>query len=432
MVDTLSMRLQSADIPDELPKCIPTRLAVFSDDWGRHPSSCQHLVRELLWYNKICCRQGCPGCREYRVIWVNTLGTRTPELSRADMLRAAGKLRSWANPAKLVVQQGNEFGDDLKIIHPKMWPGFRRPWQRKLNAAAIQWHVEEALGRRSDEQRIAVTTLPITADLVGRLDVDRWVYYCVDDFSQWPGLDSQVMQAMEQELVAKVDDIIVVSQTLQDRIAQLGRDSTLITHGIDINHWRSRPAPAAKPEGFPDISKPIALFWGLIDQRLDMAWCRSLAETLAKRGGSLVLAGPQQSPGPAIANLPATALPGKVAYEDLPKWAALADVLVMPYADAPVTRAMQPLKLKEYLATHKPVVVRDLPATRDWCDAADVIADASTFAQRVIHRVETGLPEQQAQARERLRQERWSDKSKQFVDVLNNIETVQTPKRLAA
>jgi len=26
----------------------PLRLVVFSDDWGRHPSSCQHLIRRLL------------------------------------------------------------------------------------------------------------------------------------------------------------------------------------------------------------------------------------------------------------------------------------------------------------------------------------------------------------------------------------------------
>ena len=35
---------------------------------------------------------------------------------------------------------------------------------------------------------------------VGRLPVDRWVYYCVDDFSVWPGLDADVMRTMEQEL----------------------------------------------------------------------------------------------------------------------------------------------------------------------------------------------------------------------------------------
>ena len=26
----------------------PASLVVFSDDWGRHPSSCQHLIRRLL------------------------------------------------------------------------------------------------------------------------------------------------------------------------------------------------------------------------------------------------------------------------------------------------------------------------------------------------------------------------------------------------
>ena len=37
-------------------------LLVFSDDWGRHPSSCQHLVRNLL--------------DRYPVVSVNTIGTR--------------------------------------------------------------------------------------------------------------------------------------------------------------------------------------------------------------------------------------------------------------------------------------------------------------------------------------------------------------------
>ena len=37
-----------------------------------------------------------------------------------------------------------------------------------------------------------------------------------------------------------------------------------------------------------------------------------------------------------------------------PALAREAAVLIMPYADLPVTRAMQPLKLKEYLATDRP------------------------------------------------------------------------------
>ena len=48
-----------------------------------------------------------------------------------------------------------------------------------------------------------------------------------------------------------------------------------------------------------------------------------------------------------------------------------AAVLIMPYADLPVTRAMQPLKLKEYLATEKPVVALDLPSVKPWSDCLD-------------------------------------------------------------
>ena len=39
---------------------------VFSDDWGRHPSSCQHLFRQLL--------------PRYRTFWVNRSQQPTEEL----------------------------------------------------------------------------------------------------------------------------------------------------------------------------------------------------------------------------------------------------------------------------------------------------------------------------------------------------------------
>lgn len=56
-------------------------LLVFSDDWGRHPSSCQHIVRELL--------------DRHRVFWVNTIGTRPPRLDLYTLQRGAVKLASW-------------------------------------------------------------------------------------------------------------------------------------------------------------------------------------------------------------------------------------------------------------------------------------------------------------------------------------------------
>ena len=106
-------------------------------------------------------------------------------------------------------------------------------------------------------------------------------------------------------------------------------------------------------------------------------------------------------------------MPG-VPYEDLPGIARQAAVLIMPYADLPVTRAIQPLKMKEYMATGRPVVSRRLPSTEPWADALDVACSAEEFCRAVLLRLAGGLPESQAVARQRLGQESWTEKARQF------------------
>jgi hypothetical protein len=101
-------------------------------------------------------------------------------------------------------------------------------------------------------------------------------------------------------------------------------------------------------------------------------------------------------------------------YEQLPSLAQEAAVLIMPYADLPVTRAMQPLKLKEYLATGKPAVVRDLPAVRAWADCLDSVATAEAFSQAVRRRLREGVPAEQQHARARLAEESWAAKALEF------------------
>jgi glycosyltransferase involved in cell wall biosynthesis len=111
---------------------------------------------------------------------------------------------------------------------------------------------------------------------------------------------------------------------------------------------------------------------------------------------------------------------GPVEHADLPAYAAASNVLIMPYIDAPVTRAMQPLKLKEYLATMKPVVVRDLPATRDWADCCDLASDSESFVRLVQERSQTGTPPEQIEARHRrLASESWTAKAAQLAELIN-------------
>ncbi len=381
-------------------------LVIFSDDWGKHPSSCQHLIQHRP--------------RHHQILWVNTLGTRMPRLCVADFKKILTRLTQWLpppgslsrkNPSTAEATQtstsktsdaSSESQKPVRVISPRMYPGFRTHWQRKLNARWISRQVNAALGpRKTGIRRIVIATIPIVADLVGKLDVDRWVYYCVDDFSVWPGLDSQVMQEMEGNLVQHMDEVIAVSQTLKQRL----NANHLLTHGIDLPHWR-QPADATRnnPSWAEDRSEPIFLFWGLIDQRLDLSWC----EALSKRG-RLVLVGPTQSPDSALSQF--ATLAGPASYAELPQLAQAADVLVMPYADLPVTRAMQPLKFKEYLATGKPVVGRCLPGVVNWADAADLVQTAEACVDAAVGRAAEGLTESQQVARQRLEQETWAHKA---------------------
>src|SRR5260370_13875392 len=208
-------------------------LLVFADDWGRQPSSCQHLIRHLL--------------GRYEVYWVNTIGTRAPRLNAATLSRALEKVRHWLRPR---TSAGSQLPPGLHVVNPRMWPWFGSRFSRRLNRALLRRQLT-CLLRDLPTPPVAVTTLPIVADLIGQLPVRRWVYYCVDDFGQWPGLDQVPLRRMDDLLIGRADVRIAVSETLQERIRSLGQPAHLLTHGVDLDFW-----VAGRPEAVPALAGP--------------------------------------------------------------------------------------------------------------------------------------------------------------------------------
>jgi glycosyltransferase involved in cell wall biosynthesis len=376
----------NADPPSAAP------LLVFADDWGRHPSSCQHLIRRLL--------------DRRPVYWVNTIGMRRPRFDLATLRRGLEKLRHWTGRATV---QG-ERPPNLHIVNPWMWPYMSTGFDRWINRELLLRQLRRLL-RTLPAPPVAVTIIPVVADLVGRLPVRRWVYYCVDDFSAWPGLDNEPLRRLEEILVERADRLITVSEPLQSRLAARGRESSLLTHGVDLEFWLGR-GPRVEIAALENLPRPLLLFFGIVDRRMDVAWVRRLGAELDT--GTILLAGPLVDADPELLRLPRVVHLPPVAFEQLPHLAREAAVLLMPYTDEPVTRAMQPLKLKEYLATGKPVVVRDLPANQGWADCLDLATTAEQFVRAVRLRLVTGLPGNQREARARLAGETWEEKARCF------------------
>jgi glycosyltransferase involved in cell wall biosynthesis len=363
-------------------------LLVFADDWGRHPSSCQHLIRQLS--------------TRRQVLWVNTIGTRKPSLSWSTVRRGLGKALQWLGPTRR-----QELPANLTVVNPRMWPSFASPLSRFVNRKLLARQLAPQLAELG-QQPVAITTLPIVADLIGGLPVRRWIYYCVDDFSQWPGLDQATMADMERQLLTKVDQVVAVGDTLHARLARLGRDATLLTHGVDLPFWTDALETRELP-GLAGLPRPLLVFFGVIDRRLDISFLARLGTGLSK--GTILLVGPSADPDRALFSVPRLTVWPALPYHQMPLLARAADVLIMPYADLPVSRAMQPLKLKEYLATGKPVVVRDLPANRVWAQSLDLASTPEQFVDAVLRRIITGTTEGQQKARLLLRNESWSAKA---------------------
>jgi glycosyltransferase involved in cell wall biosynthesis len=368
-------------------------LLVFADDWGRHPSSCQHLVRHLL--------------GRYDAYWVNTVGTREPRLNLATMRRGFEKISSWARRQD---QSSVPLPPNLRVLNPKMWPWFSRGFDQDLNRELLFRQLAPVL-RSLPVPPIAVTTLPIVSNLMGLLPVQRWVYYCVDDFGEWPGLAQAALRQTEERLIERADSLIAVSEMLQEKLARKGREAHLLTHGIEPNFWKLQ-GPALSLQQLESLPRPLVVFWGVIDRRMDVAFVRQLASEL--EAGTVVLVGREDDPDPALYAIPRVVHIPTMPFEHLPHLAAAASVLIMPYANLPVTRAMQPLKLKEYLATGRPVVVRDLPANRSWSDCLDLANTPTAFARLVRLRIEQGIAENQKEARCRLAGETWAEKARRF------------------
>lgn len=378
-----------------------------ADHWGRHPSSAQHIARCLP--------------RGIDVLWVETTGLITPRLDgetvRVGLQHLVRRLTRSASAAP----------DDtgrVRVIAPWTLPFWRRPWQQRWNARTLARRIE-AWSPASGGERVLVTTLPLAAPVVDQLGFDRVVYYCVDDFTAWPGADRGSLASMERRLIDHTDVFIAASRVLQRRLAAMGCCAHHLPHGVDPELWGPHSATQRDNSIEADLRqlpRPILLYFGLVDRRTDAQWVRVAQEST---GGTVLLVGPRRSPDPDLLRLPGVRLADAVPTRALPSYAAACDALILPYADTPVTQASQPLKLLEYLSTDRPVVMSSLPACEEWADAADIANDPREFGELIVRRLREGVPPRQLAARARARSRTWQQVTNRFVELIAPLDSAR-------
>jgi glycosyltransferase involved in cell wall biosynthesis len=311
----------------------------FSHDWNGDPLSKTHLMRLLA--------------RDNRVLWVNSIGYRTPTASRADLSRAVRKLTAALRP----LQQPEP---TLYVLNPLAVPAYGLPAIRALNRHLLRFQVRRAMRQLGFRRPVNWVVNPAAAVVAGHLGEDQVIYYCVDEYSAFTGVRSEALADLERQLLRRADLVIVSAEALYQAKVPYNPHTVLVRHGVDYDHFRRALDPQTRlPADVPQLPRPVLGFFGLIADWVDVELLAHVARQFAH--GSLVLVGKATTDVAALQDLPNVHLLGRKPYAELPGYCKAFDVALLPFRLNELTLHANPLKVREYLAAGLPVVSTPVP-----------------------------------------------------------------------
>ena len=371
-------------------------LVVFADDWNRHPSSAQHLIRRIR--------------KEMPVLWVNTIGTRSIGANRLSLKRVWEKLQNWSSGLKQV-------DDQMWVVDVPMLPNIGAQASRFASRQMVTQYLRWCLKKTPIRAPTIITTLPHISWLVGDIGQQGLVYYCTDDFSNWPSADQAALLESEDQLVDRADLILPVSKQLMQRHCSSGR-CQFFPHAVDFSHFaQATQIKQLKPE-LAGVPKPRVGYFGLIYEKLDFELLTDVSRLVSN--GSLVMIGPTAWCPEAFTQLPNVIFTGAQPYETLPEWLAGLDVLLLPYrSDDEMIRQSSPLKLRECLATGKPTICVDVPEARNYEPHVRVTSSHDEFLDAVRIALEFPEADSQSVARQAaVQSETWDTRAIQLAELI--------------
>jgi UDP-galactopyranose mutase len=195
---------------------------------------------------------------------------------------------------------------------------------------------------------------PMMLDFSRHLKAGCTVYDCMDELANFKFAPPE-LTLLERELMGLADVVFTGGYSLWE--AKQGRHPNIhpFPSSVDRPHFAQARVRSLDPEDQAGIPRPRLGFYGVIDERMDLALLAQLAD--ARPDWHLVIVGPVVKIEPA--DLPVRPnlhyLGGKT-YDQLPAYLGGWDVALMPFAINESTRFISPTKTPEYLAGGRPVV----------------------------------------------------------------------------
>ncbi len=281
--------------------------------------------------------------------------------------------------------------------------------------AVYDRRLERAAREMGMREPAVITGNPLMAGFAALKWAGSVTFYAHDDWLAYP-LHRRWWPAYEESF-ARVRGagrrVCAVSSAAMERINPSG-PAIVIPNGIDPHEWIAPSGHA--PSWADDLRRPLLVYVGSLDERIDVPALSSLARDMPE--ATLLLVGPlldadHLEPLRGIENVEIRGSLGRGAVAALIR---SADVGLVPHVSSPLTRAMSPLKLYEYLAGGLPVVAADLPPMHGVAADVQLVHPGGDYAAAVRVALRSGRSSEQ-QRESFIELNSWSRRIEQLLDL---------------
>lgn len=347
--------------------------------------------------------------RQMPVLYVNSIGLRIPKMNEGRLFfkRIVRKLGSISRGLRIIQP---DFGVFSAFTAPGLYQTF---WGRRALSCQIKLQAK----RMGIKNPLIWVVCPAAAEIIDHFDHAGLVYMRLDRYENYPGADFSQIRSYDKILKENADLTNFTSIELFEEGKDGCRRSSFIDHGVDYEIFSQAGIDHHEPDELKGILHPRIGFIGGIDgHSFNIELFLKVASRLCDH--SFILVGDCSLPE-GWCQLSNVHLLGKIAYERVAHYMAACDVLIIPWLSNLWVMACNPIKIKEYLATGRPIVSTFLPEIKKYGGLILIANDADGFVQRIQEAL--AGPIEASLLRERVRNETWKARSDEFLEQLYKL-----------
>ncbi len=331
--------------------------------------------------------------RENRVIFINSISMGLPTVGSPEFFpKIKRKLKSFARFLR-------KTPEGIWVVTPIVTPFFSSRFWRKFNRLALLFQIRVLCLFLGIRKPILWIAIPTARDWVGTFGESCVLYHVTDRYDA-NTVDNAgqggLIRQLHLELVELADLVFYHGKKLFEEAEAGPEKAVLFEQAVDFEHFsavtdREWPCPDSL-RLITSLGKPVLGYFGSIERWLiDQSLVRTVAE--ARPDWQFVFIG-LKSASMDIEDLPNVHFLKSVSYAELPAYAAQFDVCVLPWDQHhEVVKYGSATKVREYLATGKPVVIVPMPEFEPFRDFLRIADSPEGF----IRAVEEALAEQSSE-----------------------------------